>query len=68
MSKFRTLESALVRCSLAQELIGEVIMSLRFEGLYPIVGRMLTTAADGIWGVRKKLEEKLQETEEKVRE
>ena len=68
MSKFRTLESALVRCSLAQELIGEVIMSLRVEGLYPIVGRMLTTAADGIWGVRKKLEEKLQETEEKVRE
>lgn len=68
MDKFRILESALVRCSLAQELIGEVIMSLRFEGLHPTVGRMLTTAADGIWGVRKKLEEKLQETEEKVRE
>ena len=64
MDKFRTLESALVRCSLAQELIGEVIMSLRFEGLHPIVGRMLTTAADEIWEVRKKLEEKLQEAEE----
>lgn len=57
MSKFRTIESALVRSTIAQELIGEVIVSLRFEGLHEIVGDSLNIAAEKILEARKKLEE-----------
>ena len=61
MSKLRTIESALVRSTIAQELIGEVIMTLRFEGLYEIVGDSLNIAAEKILDARNKLEECIKE-------
>ena len=57
MNKLRTLESALVRSTIAQELIGEVIMALRFDGLHEIVSDSLNIAAEKILEARKKLEE-----------
>lgn len=61
MSKFRTIESALVRSTIAQELIGEVIMALRFDGLHEIVGDSLNIAAEKILDARNKLEECIKE-------